>query len=230
MVQEAAPAHNMQDAGEAEEGMSDPELDKENQNSKPSKPTIQKQESIVSASANNKLDVVAAKAGGAMSAAAVFNLAKGKKKSKKSKAADTNSTVVSVSTCIARCSSKGAAASMDLKERCGSVKMQDTVDTDTQILSVLEDDGKMDPDSIEYATAKRKLDSELLGAKKRLKQVKEDMKRAQKNPSRRKVCASPPSLPFVVLMVMVSSPRGVVFQLPLRLFPASQAKLPASGH
>ena len=82
-VQEEAPTPNT--VGDAEEGMSDAELDKENQASMPSQPILQKSESIVSASANNQLDVIAAKAGGALSAAAVFGLAKGKKKSKKDK-------------------------------------------------------------------------------------------------------------------------------------------------
>ena len=200
VLQEEAPTPSSVGVEDVDEGMDDAELEEENQASVPGLPTLQKSESIVSASANNQLDVIAAKAGGALSAAAVFGLAKGKKKSKKDKI-NTDTTMASAS--VAPSSSQGAAAAApsDLKERCGSVKMsdmaaiKDKAHADTQIVSVLDDgddeepvdDGKMDPESIEYVTAKRKLDSELLGAKRRLKEVKQGMKRAQNNATRSKV-------------------------------------------
>jgi hypothetical protein len=88
--------------------MNDEEFDKENQaamDSKEIKTPLQRAESVVSASTNNKLDMVAAKAGGALSASAVFLLAKKKKKGK----APGDTTMVPASTCPVPSTPKGGA-------------------------------------------------------------------------------------------------------------------------
>lgn len=205
LVQKRSPESGTKDPVSDDDMDTEPADDKENQPVEAVQPPVlARSESIVHASTNSKLDVAAAKSGGSLSASAVMALAKKKRKTKKGKAPEAAKPPgPAESECAEPCQSASAAMStaLDPTAPSGSVKMEVKVDEkcdNPQKQAIMEEDaeieeghdGLMDPDSIEYVSAKRRLAAELENAKKRLKSVKEDMKRAQRAANCHIVCLS----------------------------------------
>lgn len=114
---------------------------------------LRRGDSVVSATANDTLDRIAATQGGPLSAAAVFAMSKPKKKKKKRKDAD-------------------AAATPDPTAGAS--------DAPGPAVVVPKDDGMLDADSIEYTTKWRRIKLDLEAAQKKLAMIKGELRKRER--------------------------------------------------